>query len=50
LEDLDPNGRGKVELRGASWSAMCQGEHAVRKGDRLRVVKMDGLNLIVEKE
>ena len=50
LEDLDESGRGKVELRGSSWSALFQGAGGVRKGDRLRVIKMDGLNLVVEKE
>ncbi len=50
LEDLDSSGRGKVELRGASWSALYTGPGQVVKGDRLRVVKMDGLSLVVEKE
>ena len=50
LEAFGADARGKVELRGASWSALCQGSAGVRKGDRLRVIKMDGLNLIVEKE
>ncbi len=50
LEAFGADARGKVELRGASWSALCQDPAGVRKGDRLRVIKMDGLNLIVEKE
>jgi membrane protein implicated in regulation of membrane protease activity len=50
LETLDMNGRGKVELRGTSWSAVYSGSGSVLKGDRLRVTKVDGLSLIVEKE
>ena len=50
LETLDMNGRGKVELRGTSWSAVYSGAGSILKGDRLRVAKVDGLSLIVEKE
>lgn len=50
LEALDGNGRGKVELRGTSWSAVYSGSGSVLKGDRLRVTKVDGLSLTVEKE
>ena len=49
LEDLQA-GRGKVELRGTSWSALYSGAGMVLKGDRLRVTKVDGLSLMVEKE
>ncbi|MBP9946668.1 MAG: NfeD family protein [Vicinamibacteria bacterium] len=50
LEDLDENGRGKVELRGTSWSALYSGSDRILKGDRLRVTKVDGLSLKVERE
>lgn len=50
LEALDANGRGKVELRGTSWSGVYSGAGSVLKGDRLRVTKVDGLSLVVEKE
>lgn len=50
METLDMNGRGKVELRGTSWSALYSGSGSVLKGDRLRVTKVDGLSLVVEKE
>jgi inner membrane protein len=50
LDSLDSNGRGKVELRGASWNAHYPGTGTVLKGDRLRVTRVDGLSLIVEKE
>lgn len=50
LEDFGADARGKAELRGTSWSALFQGPGVAKKGDRLRVIKMDGLSLIVEKE
>jgi membrane protein implicated in regulation of membrane protease activity len=50
LQDLDTNGRGKVELRGTSWNGVYAGSGTVAKGDRLRVARVDGLSLIVEKE
>jgi membrane protein implicated in regulation of membrane protease activity len=50
LEALDANGRGKVELRGTSWNGVYAGQGSVLKGDRLRVTKVDGLSLVVEKE
>jgi len=50
LADFDENGRGKVELRGTSWSGVYSGPGRVVKDDRLRVTKVDGLSLVVEKE
>lgn len=50
LETLDMNGRGQVELRGTTWSAVYSGTGSILKGDRLRVTKVDGLSLVVEKE
>lgn len=50
LEAFDENGRGKVELRGTSWSGVYTGAGKVAKNDRLRVIKIDGLSLVVEKE
>lgn len=50
LDTLDINGRGQVELRGTTWSAVYSGAGSVLKGDRLRVTKVDGLSLVVEKE
>lgn len=50
LQDFDANGRGKVELRGTSWGGVYVGVGSVLKGDRLRVTRIDGLSLIVEKE
>ena len=38
---------GKVSLGGESWDAICEGDQAPRKGDRLTIKQRDGLKLIV---
>lgn len=49
-EIIAPGARGKVELRGAAWTAHNTGAVALEPGDRARVLRVDGLTLIVEKE
>jgi membrane-bound serine protease (ClpP class) len=46
IEDCDP--RGRVRLRGEIWNARCAGG-AVR-GESARIVAVDGLTLVVERE
>lgn len=50
LEELAAGGLGKVELRGASWSARNRGSLPVGKGQRCVVEKVDGLTLWVRPE
>ncbi len=50
MEALSPGGFGKVELRGASWSARNRSEVALGPGARCRVADIDGLMLLVEPE
>lgn len=50
IADFDANGRGQVELRGTTWTGVFTGATPVRKGDRLRVTKVDGLSFLVERE
>jgi membrane protein implicated in regulation of membrane protease activity len=38
----------EVEVFGSFWSARCAGPANLRLGDRIRVVKRDGLTLVVE--
>ena len=45
LEDMAPGAMGKVELRGASWSGRNIGDRAVKRSERLRVERVDGLTL-----
>lgn len=47
---LEPGGIGKVELRGASWSARNVSDAAVGPGSRCRVLRVDGLMLDVTPE
>jgi len=48
LEDLPPEGIGKVELRGASWTAKNASSIGIAKGQRCRVQRVDGLTLWIE--
>lgn len=50
LEELPAGGGGKVELRGASWSARNGGANPIVKGARCRVERVDGLTLWVRPE
>lgn len=50
LEDLPAGGGGKVELRGAGWSARNAGAATIAKGTRCRVERVDGLTLWVRPE
>ena len=47
---LEPGSIGKVELRGASWSARNTSDVALAVGGRCRVVAVDGLLLLVGPE
>ena len=46
-EDLAPGGVGRVELRGAAWSARNSADVAVTRGARCRVTGVDGLTLYI---
>ena len=50
LEELTAGGRGKVELRGTTWSAKNAGEVPLAIGAGCRVKAVDGLTLWVEAE
>jgi len=50
IEDLLPDGVGKVELRGAAWAARNGGGVPLSRGARCRVTRVDGLMLFVEPE
>jgi membrane protein implicated in regulation of membrane protease activity len=49
-EDLAPGQVGRVELRGAGWSARNAGSEPLARGARCRVVGVDGLLLFVDAE
>jgi membrane protein implicated in regulation of membrane protease activity len=50
LEDIEPGAMGKVELRGASWSARNVGDQSVKRSERLKVDRVDGLTLCIRSE
>jgi membrane protein implicated in regulation of membrane protease activity len=49
-EELAPGAVGKIELRGTSWSAKNSSANAVAPGQRIRVVRVDGLTLHIKPE
>ena len=46
-EDFAPGGVGRVELRGAAWSARNSTEAPVTRGARCRVTGVEGLTLYI---
>ena len=50
LDDLPPGEVGKAELRGTAWSARNADERALRRGQRGKVTRVDGLTLWVQAE
>jgi hypothetical protein len=50
MEDIAPERTGKAELRGTTWNARNNGKAVLSKGQRCRVVKVDGLTLWLESE
>ena len=49
-EDVAPGAMGRVELRGAAWSARNDAGVAVARGARCRVTRVEGLTLHIEPE
>jgi inner membrane protein len=47
IEDLAPGAVGKAELRGTSWTAQNADDRLLAKGQRCRVVRVDGLTLLI---
>lgn len=50
LEELQPGHTGKAELRGSTWSARNVGAVPLLSGQRVTVMKVDGLMLLVKSE
>jgi len=48
LDDVEPGGVGKAELRGTTWNARTGGGRALRRGERARVARVEGLSLWLE--
>jgi inner membrane protein len=50
LDDLPPGEVGKAELRGTAWTARNGDQNALRRGQRGRVTRVDGLTLWLQAE
>jgi inner membrane protein len=50
LEDLAPSGTGKAELRGTTWTAHNAGPALLKKGQRCKVERVEGLTLWITAE
>ena len=46
-DDIGVNGFGKVEMRGTSWNARNIGDKPLKRGERSRVERVEGLTLMV---
>jgi membrane protein implicated in regulation of membrane protease activity len=47
-DDLAPGAYGKAELRGTTWTVLNRDQRPLARGQRARVVRVDGLTLWVE--
>ena len=50
LEDVAPGSTGKAELHGTSWTVINSGEGILMKGQRTRVVRVDGFTLWIAQD
>jgi membrane protein implicated in regulation of membrane protease activity len=50
LEDLAPGGTGKAELRGTMWTAHNAGSALLKKNQRCKVQRVEGLTLWIKPE
>lgn len=48
--DIPIDGTGKAEMRGASWNVRNTAEQIVTRGQRCRVIAVDGLQLLIKPE
>lgn len=50
LDDVAAGQLGKAELRGTAWNARNVEARALRRGERVRIVEVDGLTILVRAE
>jgi inner membrane protein len=50
VDEISLNGFGKVEMRGTSWSARNTGDKPIKRGERAKVERVEGLTLFVRPE
>ena len=49
-EEIAPGALGKVELRGASWTAHNAGDRPIPRSERAKVERVDGLTLYIRSQ
>ena len=50
LEDIAPGAIGKVELRGASWTACNTGDQPIQRSARPKIERVEGLTLYIRNQ
>jgi membrane protein implicated in regulation of membrane protease activity len=50
LEDIAPGALGKVELRGACWTAHNAGDQPIQRSERPKVERVEGLTLHIRSQ
>lgn len=50
LDDIPSGGTGRAELRGTPWEARADGGQPISRGRRCRVVRVEGLTLLLRPE
>jgi membrane protein implicated in regulation of membrane protease activity len=50
LEDIKKDGSGKVKINGEVWIAVSKDGTYIPKGETVKIIKIEGTKLIVEKE
>ena len=48
VDDIEPSGRGRAEMRGATWNAQNVGSTTLQRGQRCTVERIEGLLLYVK--
>ena len=47
-EDISPDEQGRVKIMGQSWSAVSQCDRTILKGERVKILAIEGVKLICE--
>jgi len=42
--------RGKIQIHGEIWNAITQGKEVIKKGEEVKVIKIEGMKLVVKKK
>lgn len=49
MKDINPTlGTGQIKVEGQDWSAKCDGEEIIAKGNEVEIIKIDGVKAVVK--